>query len=301
MVQMGSGNGSESQKTPPSVSLLAGAIAGGVEAASTYPFEFAKTRVQLREKKGVPTPRNPFKVVTQVLRDEGVRAIYKGCSSLVVGSLAKDGVRFLSYDTIKQSFSDPETGTLSPGRNMLAGMCSGIVASITAVTPTERIKTALIDDARNARRFHSAPHCVRTIYAESGFLGLYAGFVGTTLKQAGATSFRMGTYNILKDYENVREIPQTTATNFANGSVAGIVTTYATQPFDTIKTRSQSAEGASTVEAFKSIIDDYGVKGLWRGTTMRLGRTVFSGGILFTVYEEAVAVLNPLFAKAKSA
>ena len=34
---------------------------------------------------------------------------------------------------------------------------------------------------------------------------------------------------------------------------------------------------------------------------MRLGRTVFSGGILFTVYEEAVAVLNPLFAKAKSA
>ena len=88
----------QSQKTPPSVSLLAGAIAGGVEAASTYPFEFAKTRVQLREKKGVPTPRNPFKVVTQVLRDEGVRAIYKGCSSLVVGSLAKDGVRFLSYD-----------------------------------------------------------------------------------------------------------------------------------------------------------------------------------------------------------
>lgn len=130
-------------------------------------------------------------------------------------------------------------------------------------------------------------------------MGIYRGFAGTTLKQAGATAFRMGTYNILKDYENTRQIPQTTATNFANGAIAGIITTYATQPFDTIKTRSQSAKGASTVEAFTSIMQDAGIKGFWRGTTMRLGRTIFSGGILFTVYEQVAAVVNPLFAKAK--
>ena len=88
-----------------------------------------------------------------------------------------------------------------------------------------------------------------------------------------------------------------TATNFANGAVAGTVTTYATMPFDTIKTRAQSAEGASTVEAFKTIMADGGIKGFWRGTTMRLGRTIFSGGILFTVYERVAAVLNPAFKK----
>ncbi len=125
-------------------------------------------------------------------------------------------------------------------------------------------------------------------------MGLYRGLAGTTLKQAGATAFRMGTYNILKDYEKRRDIKQTTATNFANGSVAGIVTTLATQPFDTIKTRCQSARGASTVEAFRSIVADYGMKGFWKGTTTRLGRTVFSGGILFTTYEWAAAILNPL-------
>lgn len=177
---------------------------------------------------------------------------------------------------------------------MLAGMSAGVMASIFGVTPTERIKTALIDDARHAKRFKSAIHCVRTIYAETGFLGLYRGFAGTTLKQAGATAFRMGTYNILKDYENTRDIAQTTATNFANGAIAGIVTTLATQPFDTIKTRSQSARGATTVEAFKSIMADEGIKGFWRGTSMRLGRTVFSGGILFTAYEQFAAILNPL-------
>ena len=175
-------------------------------------------------------------------------------------------------------------------------MSSGVVASVLAVTPTERIKTAMIDDARNAsrKRFNSPFHAIRLIFAEHGFIGLYRGFAGTTLKQASATAFRMGTYNILKDFEKSRDITQSTVTNFANGAVAGIVTTYTTQPFDTLKTRAQSAQGTSTIEAFKSIIADGGVRGFWRGTTMRLGRTILSGGILFTVYEKMVKILRPI-------
>lgn len=295
-----------------------------------YPLEFAKTRVQLRSQKGIPTLRNPFKVVTQVYQKEGVRALYKGCAALVVvryyfspqnshfffcicrsddtprnirqqtntlqGSIGKDGVRFLFFDQIKHAFADPETGTLSPGRNLLAGMTAGIAASITAVTPTERIKTALIDDARNEKRFRSGLHATKVIWQEHGIFGLYRGFAGTTLKQASATAFRMGTYNVLKDFETTRDIKQNTFVNFANGSVAGVVTTLSTQPFDVIKTRSQSAAGTSTLEAIKSVLIDYGIRGFWKGTSMRLGRTVFSGGILFTSYEVAVKVIDPLYA-----
>ena len=174
-------------------------------------------------------------------------------------------------------------------------MSAGVVASATAVTPTERIKTALIDDARHARRFTSPFDCVKVIVKEDGLIrGIYRGFAGTTLKQASSTAARMGTYNILKDYETTRGIEQTTATNFANGAVAGITTTYTTMPFDTIKTRSQSAKGASTVEAVREIWKDGGVKGFWKGSTMRVSRTVFSGGILFTVYEWAVALMMPV-------
>ena len=279
----------------------------------------------MRADKGIPTPRNPFAVVTGVYQKEGIKALYKGCGALVVvsdfylksftlkksgiiavsnsqyakkaaqGSVAKDGVRFLFFDQTKESFADPETGTLSPLRNLLAGMTAGVVASITAVTPTERIKTALIDDARHEKRFHSGLHATTTIWKEHGILGLYRGFVGTTLKQASATAFRMGTYNILKDYEKTRDIEQNTLINFANGSVAGIVTTLSTQPFDVVKTRSQSAKGTSTAEAIKSVLLDYGVRGFWKGTTMRLGRTVFSGGILFTSYEAAVKIIMPIY------
>ena len=66
--------------------------------------------------------------------------------------------------------------------------------------------------------------------------------------------------------------------NFLNGAVAGTVTTLLSQPFDTIKTRSQSAKATTTVEAVRGIWNDGGIRALWRGTVMRLSRTVFSGG-----------------------
>jgi solute carrier family 25 citrate transporter 1 len=66
--------------TPPLVSLIAGGTAGGIEATLTYPFEYAKTRVQLR---GEHAPKNPFAVVGKVYRTEGVKALYMGCGTLV--------------------------------------------------------------------------------------------------------------------------------------------------------------------------------------------------------------------------
>jgi solute carrier family 25 citrate transporter 1 len=281
--------------TPPLVSLISGGVAGGVEGFLTYPFEFAKTRVQLGRLPGSlqssRIPKNPFFIVPHIYKSEGLRALYKGCGALVIGSVGKDAVRFLSFDTVKNVFKDKETGTLTPGRNMLAGMTAGVVASVCAVTPTERIKTALIDDGRYAKRYKSNIHCIQTIIQEDGFKGLYRGLVGTTLKQASATSFRMGSYNIIKDFEEFRGVLQTTAVNFGNGAIAGIITTLLSQPFDTIKTRSQSAKATTTLEAIKSVLVEDGIRGFWRGTVMRLSRTVFSGGECYSF--DAKVGINP--------
>jgi solute carrier family 25 citrate transporter 1 len=201
----------------------------------------------------------------------------------------------MSFDSIKTAFADPETGTLSPIRNLLAGMASGVVASTFAVTPTERIKTALIDDARHDKRFKTTWQCVNILVKERGLRGaLYRGYVATTAKQAGTTSVRLGSYNIMKDFTKKRNWPENSAIDFAKGMLAGTITTYVTQPIDVVKTRSQSVRGAGVIEATKSVWQDYGIKGFWRGTVMRLGRTVMAGGILFTSYEQFVKILKPL-------
>lgn len=116
-----------------------------------YPFEFAKTRMQLRDTPsaaGAPTTtttkisRNPIVLIRDIVRTEGPSALYTGCTTLVVGTAFKASVRFLTFDQIKNALAD-EKGHLSKSSGILAGMMAGCVESVVAVTPTERIKTAL--------------------------------------------------------------------------------------------------------------------------------------------------------------
>jgi solute carrier family 25 citrate transporter 1 len=113
------------------------------------------------------------------------------------------------------------------------------------------------------------------------------------MKQSATSAVRMGSYNVLKEFSRRKNLPQNSAVTFGLGAIAGTITVYATQPFDTMKTRAQSAQGASTMEAFRGILQSAGVRGFWSGSTMRLGRLVFSGGIVFTVYEKVAAILTP--------
>ncbi|KAK5102641.1 hypothetical protein LTS08_003441 [Lithohypha guttulata] len=278
---------------PPGISLLAGGIAGGVEAAITYPFEFAKTRAQLKSH-GLSSS-NPFTMLRYVAANEGFSAIYAGCWTLIAGTALKAGIRFLSFDAIKNALAD-EQGRLTPIRGIAAGMAAGCTESITVVTPTERIKTALVDDTRGQRRFRGGGHAFTVILKESGLQGVYRGVVSTCIKQSATSAVRMGTYEVLKNVVSNRKIKTTPYLTFGMGAVAGVVTVYVTQPLDTVKTRIQSAKGATLSEAVRSILSEHGTRGLWRGSTMRLGRLVFSGGIVFTIYEQIVSMTKPILA-----
>lgn len=94
-------------------SLTAGLIAGAIEGFITYPAELTKTACQFSAKQGAPV--SPLAVIQTTFRQNGIKGFYSGCSALVVGNAAKAGVRFLSYDSIKQALRDPVVGTPSGG------------------------------------------------------------------------------------------------------------------------------------------------------------------------------------------
>lgn len=170
--------------------------------------------------------------------------------------------------------------------NVLAGMGAGATESLLAVTPSERIKTALIDDARTGKKqLRGGLHAVQVIFREQGIRGLFNGLLSTTLKQSITSAARMGSYSTLKHIGQKYGVENNSLTTFAMGAAAGTFTVYATQPFDSVKTRSQALKSSGTIAAARNIINDYGFRGLWRGSTMRLGRLLLSGGIVFTVYE----------------
>ncbi|OAA58928.1 Mitochondrial carrier domain protein [Niveomyces insectorum RCEF 264] len=230
-------------------------------------------------------------MIRHVVKTEGIAKLYTGCSTLIVGTMFKASVRFLSFDTIKNSLAN-DKGQLSKRNGVLAGMVAGCVESAVAVTPTERIKTALIDDAKGAKRFRGVSHGISLLIREQGIGTFYRGLISTTLKQASTSAVRMGSYNALRETCKANGVPTNSLVTFGIGSIAGVVTVYTTQPFDTVKTRVQSAAGSSMAEAVKSVLREDGIRGMWKGSTMRLGRLVLSGGIVFTVYEWVAGVLT---------
>jgi len=149
-----------------------------------------------------------------------------------------------------------------------------------------------IDDAKGRARFKGGFHAFRTIIHEQGLVGLYQGLVPTVLKQSATSAVRMGSYNMLKGVAQQHNVPNNSLVTFSTGAIAGVITVYATQPLDTIKTRSQGTTQVGTITAMRDVYYELGMRGFWRGSTMRLGRLIFSGGIIFTVYENIVALMT---------
>lgn len=273
-------------KTSTPILLISSAIAGSTEALATYPFEYAKTRVQLHLVPG--QHHNPISVLTHVARTEGVRAIYTGCAALVLGTACKVSIRFASFSYYRGLLAD-EASALAPASGVVAGALAGLTESVVAGTPTERMKTLLIDDARRRVRGGSASGVAMV---GQSLREMYRGLVPTVVKQSSTQGVKMGSYNAMREVSRRWDVPQNAATAFATGALAGVVTVYVTQPFDTVKTQAQSARGEGTVAALRSVVQQAGWSGLWSGSTSRVGRLAFSSSILYTVYEKVATGLN---------
>ncbi|KIY66956.1 mitochondrial tricarboxylate transporter [Cylindrobasidium torrendii FP15055 ss-10] len=281
-------------KEKPLHSLTAGAIAGAIEAFVTYPTEFVKTRSQFGGKR-----QSPIAIVKQTVVTQGFTGLYAGCGALVVGNAVKAGVRFVSYDHFKRKLQDSE-GKVSAPRSLVAGLGAGMMEAIFAVTPSETIKTKLIDDAHRPNpQYRGLAHGTVMIVKQEGITGIYRGLIPTMMRQGANSAVRFTTYSTLKQFVQGQarpgqQLPSTMT--FGIGAIAGLVTVYTTMPLDVVKTRMQSLEARTQYRNFihcaYRIATEEGVRRFWTGTTPRLARLVLSGGIVFTVYENVMRVLG---------
>ncbi|KAI0320603.1 mitochondrial tricarboxylate transporter [Amylostereum chailletii] len=282
------------KKENPIHSLVAGATAGAIEAFVTYPTEFVKTRSQFGGKREAP-----LTIIRETLRSQGVRGLYSGCTALVLGNATKAGVRFVSYDHFKHSLADSQ-GKISAPRSLLAGLGAGMMEAIFAVTPSETIKTKLIDDAKRPNpQYRGLVHGTTSIIRQEGIFGIYRGLFPVMMRQGANSAVRFTTYATLKQFVQTRTRSGQTlpsSITFGVGAIAGLVTVYTTMPLDVIKTRMQSLEARAqyrnSFHCAYRIFTEEGILRFWTGTTPRLARLILSGGIVFTIYEKIILLLG---------
>ncbi|GAA5875783.1 hypothetical protein JCM3774_006456 [Rhodotorula dairenensis] len=282
----------------PHLALVAGAFAGAVEGFATYPFEYLKTQTQFAHRTAGKPP-GLWAITKTTYARHGVPGFYSGVGALVAGNSLKAGVRFLSYDSFKQMLVDKD-GKLSGPRSLLAGLGAGMMEALFAVTPSETIKTKLIDDQkREVPRYRGLIHGTMQIVKEEGLSGIYRGLGPVAARQGANSAVRFTTYGTLKSFVSGNTRPGEAlpaGITFAIGAIAGVVTVYATMPLDVIKTRMQSLEARTqyrnSFHCAARILSEEGVFRFWRGATPRLARLVLSGGIVFTVYEKVILLLG---------
>ncbi|KAF9433902.1 hypothetical protein BGZ76_008828 [Entomortierella beljakovae] len=294
------------RKDPALYTLTAGSIAGAIEAVITYPTEFVKTQLQLQDgakgsaaRKGVTAPRGPIEILVTTVRTQGVAAVYTGLSAMVIGNTAKAGVRFFSFEQFKHLLRDSE-GKTTGVRSVLAGLGAGMTEAILVVTPSETIKTKLIQDGNSPNpKYRGLVHGVKTIVKAEGFGGVYRGVVPVMARQGANSAVRFGVYSSLTDLLKARLAPgesMPATYTFGIGAVAGIVTVYTTMPLDVVKTKMQ---GLKAKELYSGVFDcawkvfkNEGVLSFWSGATPRLARLSMSGGIVFSIYESTMKILR---------
>jgi solute carrier family 25 citrate transporter 1 len=144
-------------------------------------------------------------------------------------------------------------------------------------------------------------HAVPIIARERGIRGFFQGFVPTTARQAANSATRFGSYTFLRQLAQSYTAPGEklgAISTFGIGGIAGLITVYVTQPLDTVKTRMQSIEARSIYKnsfaCAAMIFKNEGVLTFWSGALPRLVRLMLSGGIVFTMYEKSIDLMDKL-------
>jgi solute carrier family 25 citrate transporter 1 len=114
--------------------MAAGCIAGGVEATVVWPMEYIKTQLQLQTKKAPLPYNNMISGISYTIRTTGFFSLYRGLAPTLLGSIPKAGIRFGLNSVIKEQLRSKE-GTLTVGKNFLAGLGAGVAEAIIIVAP----------------------------------------------------------------------------------------------------------------------------------------------------------------------
>ncbi|XP_023711322.1 S-adenosylmethionine mitochondrial carrier protein homolog isoform X2 [Cryptotermes secundus] len=204
-------------------SLIAGGTAGITVDVTLFPLDTLKTRLQ--------SPCGFF-------ASGGFQHLYKGVGTAAVGSVPSASVFFCTYDTIKKIFSKQVDPVYLPVIHMGAA-CAGEIGSCLVKVPIEVVKQR---QQAALEKLSPLLICKRAIETE-GYLGLYRGFVTTTLREIPFVLiqfpiwewFKAQWYCAKKENLSIIEVA-------ACGSVSGGIAAAVTTPLDVAKTRIMLAE-----------------------------------------------------------
>ena len=290
--------------------IIFGSIAGIIGKTIEYPFDTVKVRLQSQPDNLPPRYTGPLDCFRQSIRAEGVSGLYRGISAPLVGAAIETSSLFFSYriaqDALQATILPPTAGAPLPLSALLAcGAASGAFTSL-LLTPIELVKCQMqVPLSSSAIRGPGPLTIIASVFRHHGVFGFWHGQLGTLIRETGGSAAWFGSYEgvkmLLKWHRSRRtmlspdvdsEVALPIYQQLLAGATAGISYNFICFPADTIKSRMQTEEvvaGSDGRRTFwasgKALWQQQGVKGMYRGCGITVGRAAPSSAFIFAVYE----------------
>lgn len=149
--------------------------------------------------------KGPLHGVSVIVRNEGVRGIYRGIGAAYIYQMVLNGCRLGFYEPIRETitsaiYTDSKTQNL--GINIFSGASSGILGAA-AGSPFFLVKTRLQSFSPFApvgtqHNYKNAVDGMKRIYTAEGFNGLYRGVGAAMVRTGFGSSVQLPTYFFAK-------------------------------------------------------------------------------------------------------
>ncbi|KAK3331110.1 mitochondrial carrier protein RIM2 [Apodospora peruviana] len=199
------------------VHLGAGTLAGVVTSTMTNPIWMVKTRLQLdknvaRERGGLATRqyKNSWDCIKQILRNEGIRGLYKGMSASYLG-VAESTLQWVMYEQMKKSLALREENILLSGREKTwwdhtvnwtgnvsaAGGAKFVAAILTYPHEVARTRLRQAPMADGSQKYTGLIQCFKLVFKQEGMIGLYGGLTPHLLRTVPSAAIMFGMYEVI--------------------------------------------------------------------------------------------------------
>ncbi|KAI8387043.1 mitochondrial carrier domain-containing protein [Blakeslea trispora] len=287
-----------------------------------YPFDTIKVRLQTQPLDR-PYYTGPWDCFRTTLKQEGLKGLFTGMSSPLVGSMVENAALFVGYRQVQRvirdysasaeekemykTMTEDELPSLSINQLVLAGGASGAIASF-VLTPVELIKCKLQVQVGSQAPIHGVQftgpfHVIRHVVQTHGVSGFYRGFLATLLRETGGGMFWFGAYEYTcakfiqyresKTGEKVSKKDLSPSELMLGGALGGMAYNLSLFPVDVIKSQMQTDEQLTTsgtkqktfVQTARELYKAGGYKAFYRGCGITVARSAPTSAIIFLTYE----------------
>lgn len=239
------------------------------------------------------------------MKHEGVRGLYKGMSSPLLGAGIANAFVFTAYGWTRRSVLGKDDGVGGRGTDSLhevfaCGLGAGVGAALINC-PMELVRTKLQiqTQSKEAALYKGPIDCIQKMWKADGIRGPLRGMGVTAMRDVPGFAIYFTSYEWLRRKitpEGTRPEELSLVRRFAAGGFGGLCIWLCTYPIDVVKSRIQTQPDG--VRIYKGIIDcaiqsykKEGAKVFFTGLGTTLARAVPVNAVVLLVYEATRKVL----------